>query len=66
MRILVDENIPFMSAKELRTLGHEVIDIRGTEREGMTDEDLWTIAQKEKRLLITTDKGFVRNGHERL
>ncbi len=65
MRILVDENIPFMSAKELRTLGHEVIDIRGTEHEGMTDEDLWTIAQKEKRLLITTDKGFVRNRHER-
>jgi len=65
MRILVDENIPSMTVKELRTLGHDVIDIRGTEHEGMTDNDLWIVAQKEKRLLITTDKGFVRNRNEK-
>jgi predicted nuclease of predicted toxin-antitoxin system len=65
MRILVDENIPFMTVKELCALGHNVIDIRGTEREGMSDDDLWIVAQKEKRLLITTDKGFVRNRNER-
>jgi uncharacterized protein with PIN domain len=65
MRILVDENIPLVTAKELRSLGHDVMDIRGTNLEGIDDEDLWKIVQKEKRLLITTDKGFARNRHEK-
>jgi len=39
-------------------LKSDVIDIRGTEYQGITDEVLWQKAQKEKCLLITTDKGF--------
>jgi len=65
MRILVDENIPLMSVNELRVLGHDVMDIRGTELEGVDDEELWKIILKEKRILITTDKGFVQNRHEK-
>jgi uncharacterized protein with PIN domain len=65
MRVIVDENIPFMTVKELRLLGHDVMDIRGTDLEGIDDEELWNIVQKEKRLFITTDKGFVRNRHEK-
>ncbi len=65
MRILVDENIPLMTAKELRSLGHDVMDIRGTNLEGIDDEELWKIVQKEKRLLITTDKGFARSRREK-
>ena len=61
MRILVDENIPNIAVHELRTLGHYVLDIRGTERHGMFDDDLWPFAQAERRMLITTDKGF--SGH---
>ena len=30
MKIFVDENIPFMTVQELLTLGHDVMDIRGT------------------------------------
>jgi len=65
MRILVDENIPLMSVNELRALGHDVMDIRGTNDEGIDDEELWKIVQKEKRLLITTDKGFLQNRYEK-
>ena len=37
MKIFVDENIPVMTVRELRKLGHEVMDIRGTKDEGMAD-----------------------------
>ena len=65
MKIFVDENIPFMTVQELGGLGHNVMDIRGTEHEGITDKALWKIVQKEKRLLITTDKGFYRNRYDK-
>jgi predicted nuclease of predicted toxin-antitoxin system len=65
MKIFVDENIPAMTVSELRALGHDVMDIRGTKYEGITDEHIWEMVQKDKRLLITTDKGFVQNRHEK-
>ena len=35
MRILVDENIPRITADALSALGHEVKDIRGTPAQGL-------------------------------
>ena len=64
MKIFVDENIPVMTVRELRNAGHDVADIRGTENEGMIDEEVWKKVQKEQRLLITTDKGFAQRRHE--
>jgi predicted nuclease of predicted toxin-antitoxin system len=61
MKIFVDENIPLMTVRALREMGHDVRDIRGTVDEGMTDNALWEVVQREGRLLITTDKGFT--GH---
>ena len=58
MKIFVDENIPSMTVRELRSRGFDVADIRGTTNQGITDEELWQSVQKQKRLLITTDKGF--------
>lgn len=58
MKIFVDENIPAITVEELRRMGHDVTDIRGTEKEGLSDDGIWEIVQKERRLLITTDKGF--------
>lgn len=58
MRIFVDENIPLITVRELREQGFDVIDIRGTESQGITDEVLWSKSQKRKCLLVTTDKGF--------
>lgn len=64
MKILVDENIPRMTVSALREPGHDVRDVRGTRTEGMGDSDLWNVAVREQRLLITTDKGFTEHRHE--
>lgn len=58
MKIVVDENIPNITVEELRAMGHDVLDIRGTERQGMSDNHLWALAQNEQRTLVTTGKGF--------
>ncbi|MCM2287316.1 MAG: DUF5615 family PIN-like protein [Desulfobacula sp.] len=58
MKILVDENIPLITAKELILQGYDVMDIRGTDDQGITDEALWQMVQDLQCLLITTDKGF--------
>ena len=58
MKVLVDENIPLITVEELRLKGFDVIDIRGSTEQGISDEVLWQKAQQEKRILITTDKGF--------
>ncbi len=60
MKIIVDENIPLMTVRALRMMGHDVRDIRGTPEEGMPDDALWEMTQREERLLITTDKGFTQ------
>lgn len=59
MKILVDENIPLMTVGQLRMMGHDVLDVRSTPEQGISDELLWNKTCQEKRLLITTDKGFV-------
>ena len=58
MKIFVDENIPLITVRELRSKGFNVINIRGTDEMGIADELLWQRVQEEKSLLITTDKGF--------
>lgn len=55
MKFLVDEHIPLMTVQALTMMGHDVLDIRGTPDEGMQDDALWEMAQREERLLITTD-----------
>ena len=64
MKICVDENITLITVAELRNLGHDVIDIRGTASQGIADDLLWELAQTEGRLLLSTDKGFVRHRDE--
>jgi len=64
MKIWVDENIPLMTVRALREEGHDVLDIRGTPDEGIEDEILWNMIQKEGRLLITTDKGFTQHRND--
>lgn len=60
MNIFVDENIPKITVKTLKNDGHTVFDIRNTEKEGVPDEEIWEITQKNQALLISTDKGFSR------
>ena len=60
----MDENIPSRTVEELRGLGHDVLDIRGTADQGMDDDVLWARVLNERRLLITTDKGFAQHRSE--
>ena len=60
MNILVDENIPNLTVSTLRGHGDDVLDIRGTPQQGLFDAELWGVAQRDRRILISTDKGFVR------
>ena len=64
MKLFVDENIPSRTVQELRALGHDVLDIRGTAEQGMDDDVLWARLMNEQRVLITTDKGFAQHRKE--
>lgn len=64
MKVAVDENIPLSVVEELRERHWDVLDIRGTEQEGMDDEPFWRVVQSEARLFITTDKGFTHHRDE--
>ncbi len=57
MRILADENFPGLSVQELRRLGHDVLWAR-TDMPGISDSAMLTLAQDERRLLVTLDKDF--------
>lgn len=40
------------------------MDIRGTSEQGLSDSAIWRRVVSEDRLLITTDKGFLKNRFE--
>jgi predicted nuclease of predicted toxin-antitoxin system len=58
LKILVDENIPRKTVDELRNAGHDVRDLRQTLQQGSEDSELWAAAMADRRLLISTDRGF--------
>ncbi|HHT9111397.1 MAG TPA: DUF5615 family PIN-like protein [Candidatus Brocadiaceae bacterium] len=62
MKIFVDENIPAKTVKELRMLNHDVMDIRGTHNEGMSDEDIWQMVQRDGDFSLQQIKVLPRNG----
>ena len=43
MKILVEEYIASRTVEELRALGHDVLDIRGTADQGLEDNLLWAL-----------------------
>jgi hypothetical protein len=47
-----------MTVVRLRDLGHDVRDVLGTPDRGLKDPDLWSAALGDRRVLITTDRGF--------
>jgi predicted nuclease of predicted toxin-antitoxin system len=58
MKFFLDENFPKTAQYLLAELGHETLDIRGTEKEGAADADLFLLAQKSQAVLLTTDRDF--------
>jgi len=58
MRFFLDENFPKAARALLTREDHEVVDIRGTEKEGSGDDELFLMAQDSHAVFLTTDKDF--------
>ncbi|WP_107561440.1 DUF5615 family PIN-like protein [Candidatus Methylomirabilis limnetica] len=58
MRFLIDECVSPTTVALLRGLGHDVLDIKELERFGTQDFEIYRIACQQKRVIVTTDKGF--------
>lgn len=63
MQFFLDENVPRKAIQILRELGHEWQDIRGTDQEGLKDEEIFHLACQKKAVFITTDKDFFHTIH---
>ena len=57
MRIFLDENMARGVARALSAAGHDVISAAGF-ASGADDQEIWAIARRENRVLITFDKDF--------
>jgi predicted nuclease of predicted toxin-antitoxin system len=58
MKFFLDENFPKAATGVLEKMGHEVFDLRGTDREGSQDEDIFAEAQQHGAVFLTTDRDF--------
>src|ERR1700750_2382025 len=59
MRLLGDENFPERLLRELRAEGHDVSSALADHR-GTSDNNLLDIAEREKRILLTLDKDYLK------
>lgn len=58
LRFLADENIFPSSLQLIRTKGHDVLDIKEANFNGITDAEVIQLARKEDRILLTLDMHF--------
>ncbi|MBI4700184.1 MAG: DUF5615 family PIN-like protein [Deltaproteobacteria bacterium] len=58
MRIKVDEDLPAAVARAFVEAGHDALSVADEGLAGADDARLWKVAQSERRLLVTADKGF--------
>lgn len=63
--ILTDENISSTMVKALRSAGCNVKDIKEEGLQGISDDQVVTMAQREKRVILTHDKDFSNVLHGR-
>ena len=59
MRFLTDENIAVSIVKFLRNKGFDVKDVKEESLYGSPDKDIFELAKKENRIILTHDKDFV-------
>jgi predicted nuclease of predicted toxin-antitoxin system len=60
MKILANENLFEPIIEFLKNLGHDVLSIRDAGLSGISDEEVYQLACKEKRVIMTMDKDFSR------
>ncbi len=57
-RVKVDEDLPRQIADLMAARGHDAATVLGQGWQGAPDDELWPRVQRERRWLITADKGF--------
>ncbi len=60
MKMFANENLFEPIIDYPKRLGHDVLSIRGSELSGISDDEVYHRACKEKRIIITMDKDFLR------
>ncbi len=58
MRIVVDENVSYSLVERLRTKEYDVISVAELTGRMISDEEVYTLVQKEQAVLITRDHHF--------
>jgi predicted nuclease of predicted toxin-antitoxin system len=58
MTFFLDENFPKSASVLLEGMGHRVLDLRGTGREGASDQAIFAEAQLAGAVFLTTDRDF--------
>lgn len=58
MKAKLDENIGRRGLELLRAAGHDAVTVREQDLSGSTDDDLFKICARERRVLITLDRDF--------
>lgn len=61
MKFLADENFPKPLTTRIRNLGYSVKTIQQKNLQGSSDEIVGNLALKEKRIVLTFDKDFLKN-----
>ncbi|GEM_PF-1771587 len=61
MKFLADEDFPKPLAVKIQKLGHSVKTIQQKNLQGSSDEMVANLALKEKRIILTLDKDFLKN-----
>ncbi|MBI5875061.1 MAG: DUF5615 family PIN-like protein [Deltaproteobacteria bacterium] len=60
MKMLADENLFEPIIQYMRDMGHDLTGIRDSGLSGISDDEVYQLACKEKRTIITMDKDFER------
>ena len=61
MKFLTDENVSTKVVNSLRKFNYDVKDIKEEKLYGLSDEKIFELAQKERRIIISHDKDFIRS-----
>lgn len=61
MKFLADENFPKPLAVKIRNFGYSVKTIQQKNLQGSPDEKVAKLALREKRIILTFDKDFLKN-----
>jgi len=58
LKFLLDADMPISSAKVIRSLGYDVVDVRDIGMRAATDQEIIHYALKNKRIIVTKDTDF--------